>query len=116
NQNEIYIIERRYLQASQKFEVRLMKTTTVGKPKIIWDWFQDEWRIGEGGFFMLSDNQMVFGKYPEIYTLKKGEKPEKYFDFDQSIKRIRAVENKQILLLGDSACYLTRQDGSIVKQ
>lgn len=116
NQNEIYILERRHLQATQEFEVRLMKTTIGNKPKIIWDWFQDEWRIGEGGFFMLSDHQMVFGKYPEIYTLKKGGKPQKYFDFDQPVKRIRAVENNQILLLGDNACYLTRQDGSIVKQ
>lgn len=115
-QNEIYIIERRHLQATQEFEVRLMKTTIGKKPKIIWDWFKDDWRIGEGGFFMLSDNQMVLGKYPEIYTLKKGEKPQKYFDFDQPIKRIRAVENNQILLLGNNACFLTRQDGSMVEQ
>ena len=116
NQNEIFIIERRHLQATQEFEVRLMKTTIRKKPKIIWEWFKDDWRIGEGGFFMLSDNQMVFGKYPEIYTLEKGGKPKKYFDFDQPVKRIRAVENNQILLMGDKACYLTRQDGSKVKQ
>ncbi len=116
NQNEIYIIERRHLQATQSFEIRVLKTTVDTKPKVFWDWFKDEWRIGEGGFFMLTDNQMVFGKYPEIYTLKKGGKPQKFFDFDQPVRRIRAVENNQILLLGDNACYLTRQDGSIVKQ
>ena len=115
-QNEIYIIERRYLHATQEFEVRLMKTTISKKPKIIWNWFKDKWRIGEGGFFMLSDNQMVFGKYPEVYTLKKGEKLQKYFDFYQPVKRIRAVENNQILLVGKNACFLTQQDGSIVEQ
>lgn len=116
NQNEIYIIERRHLQATQEFEIRLMKTSIGGKPKIIWDWFQDNWRIGESGFFMLSDSQMVFVKYPDIYILKKDGKPQKYFDFDQAVMRIRAVENNQILLLGDNACYLTLQNGSIVKQ
>lgn len=116
NQNEIYIIERRHLQATQKFEIRLMKTSIGKKPKIIWDWFQDSWRIGEGGFYMLSDNQMVFGKYPEIFILKKGDKPKKYFDFKKPIKRIRAVEKNQILLLSDNACYLTEQNGNIVKQ
>lgn len=115
-QDEIYIIERRHLQSTQEFELRLMKTTIGKKPKIIWNWFKDDWRIGEGGFFMLSDNQMVFGKYPGIYSLRKDEEPQKYFDFDQPVKRIRAVENNQILLLGDNACYLTKKDGSIVKQ
>lgn len=114
--NEIYIIERRHLQATQSFEIRLMKTTIGNKPKVIWDWFRDDYRIGEGGFFMLSDNQMVFGKYPEIYILKKDGKPTKYFDFDQPVKGIRAVENNQILVSGDNAFYLTRQDGSIVKK
>ncbi|WP_242203179.1 hypothetical protein [Aestuariivivens insulae] len=116
NQNEIYIVERRYLQATQSFEVRVLKTTVDTTPKVIWNWFKDEWRIGEGGFFMLSDNQMVFGKYPDIYTLKKGEKPITYFEFDHPIKRIRPVQNNQILLLGDNGCYLVQQNGTLLKQ
>jgi hypothetical protein len=116
DQDEIYIIERRHLQATQDFEVRVLKTTVGTKPKVIWNWFKDEWRVGEGGFYMLSDNQMVFGKYPEIYSLKKGEKPIKYFNFDQPINRIRAVENNQILILNDNSCYLTKQNGTILRQ
>mgnify|MGYP000395008734 CR=1 FL=1 len=116
NQNDIYIIERRHQETTQSFEVRLLKVTIDQEAEVIWDWFKDEWRIGEGVFIMLSANQMVFGKYPEIYSLRKHGKPQKYFDFDQPIKRIRPVEDNQILLLGDNACYLTRQDGSIVKQ
>jgi hypothetical protein len=65
---------------------------------------------------MLSDKKMVFGNYPEIYVLKKGEKPKKYFEFKQPIKRIREVENKRILLLGDNSCYLVQQNGTILKQ
>lgn len=115
-QNEIYIIERKFLQASDEFQIRVLKSTIGSQPKVIWDWFKDDYRIGEGGFFMLSDNQMVFGKYPEIYSLKKGEQPTKYFEFDNPINRIRAVENNQILLLGDNSCYLVQQNGEILKQ
>lgn len=116
NQNEIYIVERKYSQATDDFEIRILKTTIENKPRVIWDWFKDDYRIGEGGFFMLSDNQMVFGAYPEIFTLTKGEKPKKYFEFNQPIKRIRAVENNLILLLGDNSSYLVQQNGSILKQ
>lgn len=116
NQNEIYIVERKFSQTTDKFEVRVMKTRVGEKPEVIWDWFQDDYRIGEGGFFMLSDRQMVFGKYPEIYSMKKGKKPRKYFEFNHPVKRIRAVENNQILLLGESSCYLVKQNGTILKQ
>jgi hypothetical protein len=115
-QNEIYIIERKFLQASDEFQIRVLKSTIGTQPKVIWDWFKDDYRIGEGGFFMLSDHQIVFGKYPEIYSLKKGEQPTTYFEFDIPINRIRAVENNQILLLGENSCYLVQQNGDILKQ
>lgn len=116
NRNEIYIIERRFLQESDEFQVRVLKSTIDRAPRVLWDWFKDEHRIGEGGFFMLSDNQMVFGKYPDTYSLIRGEEPTKYFDFDHPIIRIRAVEQNQILLLGDNSCYLVQRDGKILKQ
>ena len=115
-QNEIFLIERRFLQASDEFQVRVLKSTIEKKPQVIWDWFKGDYRIGEGGFFMLSDNEMVFGKYPKIYRLKKGEQPKNYFEFDQPINRIRAVEENQILLLGENSCYLVNQNGSLLKQ
>lgn len=115
-QNEIFLIERRFLQASDEFQVRVLKSTIDKKPQVIWDWFKDDYRIGEGGFFMFSENEMVFGKYPEIYRLKKGEQPKPYFEFDQPINRIKAVEENQILLLGENSCYLVNQNGSLLKQ
>ncbi|WP_439483439.1 hypothetical protein [Cyclobacterium plantarum] len=115
-EEEIYIIERKFLQASDEFQVRILKSTIDTEPTVIWDWLRDDFRIGEGGFFMLSDNELVFGKYPEIVILGKGEKPARYFDFNDSIRRIRAVENNHILLLGDKACYLVKQDGSILTE
>lgn len=116
NLNEIYIVERKYLQSSNSFEIRVLKLKVDEKPNVIWDWFKDEYRIGESGFVMLSDYQMVFGKYPHIFSLTKGEKPQKYFEFSHPIKKIRGIENKQILLLSENSCYLVEQNGTILKQ
>lgn len=115
-QNVIYIIERRHIQATQDFEIRILKTNVDRDPEVIWNWFEDDWRIGEGGFFMPSDEQIIFVRYPEVYSLKRGEKPAVYFEFNQPVKRIRAAENNQFLLLSDENCYLLRQNGTIVKQ
>lgn len=116
DQNEIYLVERKFSQASDEFQVRVLKSTIGTEPKVIWDWFKDDYRIGEGGFFMLSDQEMVFGRYPEIYNLKKGGPPTKHFEFDHPVKRIRAVGSNEILLLGDKACYLVQHNGTILKQ
>ena len=116
NKDDIYIVERRFLQTTQSFEMRLLKTTVNTQPTVIWNWIKDDWRIGEGGFVMLTDNQMIFARHPEIYSLKKGEKPKKFFEFDQPIKRIRAVAPNQILLMNDSACFMVQHDGTLLKQ
>jgi len=112
----IYLIERRHLQASDTFEVRLLKTDLNGESKVIWPWFEDKWRIGEGGFFMLSDTKMVFCKYPDLLVLNKGETPRPYFNFDFKIKRIRFLEDEKMLLLSDDVCRLADQQGNILKE
>ncbi|OMP32339.1 hypothetical protein [Mangrovimonas sp. DI 80] len=113
---DIYILERRYLQASDTFEIRLLKTTKNQKPTVLWEWFEDQWHIGEAGFFMLSDTQMVFGKYPSVYKLQKGKQPSVYFEFETPINRIRALPDDTILLLGDTSCFLATQTGSILQE
>jgi len=115
DQEDIYIIERRLIEKTQNFQIRVLKTRIDTTPNVIWDWFEDKWRIGEGGFFMLSENEIVFGRYPEVYRMEKGKSPTRYFQFNEPVKRIRAVENNKILLLGDYGCYLTDQNGRILK-
>lgn len=116
NGEHIYIVEQRYLQNTDKHEFRILKTRIGEEPKEIWSWFEDEWRIGNGGFFMNSDQEIVFGKYPNIYSLRKGQTPNKYFEFNYPINRIRAINNTQILLFNKSNCWLTNHDGNIIKE
>jgi hypothetical protein len=115
NGEHIYIIEQRYLQNTDEYEIRVLKTRIGEEPAEIWSWFKDEWRIGDGGFFMNSDQEIVFGRYPNIYSLRKGQTPIKYFEFNYSIKKIRAINNTQFLLLNNNSCWLTDHDGKIIK-
>lgn len=112
----VYILERRFIQSSEAFESRILKMKIGEKPIEIWSWFKDDWRVGEGGFFMASDNQIIFAKYPEVYCLDKGEKPLKYpFETPEPVSRLKAVENNHFLLMADNACYLLNEKGDILK-
>lgn len=116
NGNDIFIIEQRYIQVTNKYEIRILKTEIDGEPFEIWGWFEDKWRIGDGGFFMKSDKEIIFGRYPSVYRLKKGQTPVEYLEFNFLIKKIRAVDNNQVLLLNDNSCYLIDQEGKIIKE
>lgn len=112
----IYVIERRYIAHRDQFEVRLLKSEKDLKPTVIWDWFTDSWRIGESGFYMLSDTKMVFGRYPNILTLNKGSEPVEFVSIPFSINKIRLVENGNILALSDNTCLLLDQQGNLLKR
>ena len=115
NNDTIYLIERRYISDRDKFEVRVLKFQLGASPKEIWGWFQDDWRIGEAGFIMPSDQRIIFGSYPNIYVLEHGRQPSKYFEFETAIKKIRQVENDNLLLLGEDKIWLTTARGTILK-
>lgn len=114
--DDIYLIERKYNPSTENFETRMLKAKIGEAPEEIWPWFEDDWRVGEGGFLVKSDEEIVFSRYPEIYTLKKGGIPKKYFNFSAPLKRMRAISSNRLLLLGDKSCWLTDHKGNIIEQ
>lgn len=112
---QIYIMERRYHSSTQNNEIRILKSSLDEKPVEIWPWTELELRIGEGGFIMISDDEMVFVSYPDVYQIKKGGDPKPYFDFSEPVKRLRAQGNRQLLLLGDGKAWLTSQNGEVIE-
>ena len=113
----IYIIESRYVSSKDIFESRILKTSIAfEEPTVLWPWFEDQWHIGVGGFKMLSDNTLVFVKYPNIYLLKKDENPTIFFDFSMDINKMRPVANERLLLLGEGSAWLTDANGKVIKQ
>lgn len=113
---QIYIMERRYHASSQNNEFRILKSSIDGTPAEFWPWTEFNMRIGEGGFFMLSDEEMVFCSYPNIYLVEKGGTPKVLFDFDQPVKRLRALGDERILLLGEGKAWLTTRSGEVIKE
>ncbi|MBA4745993.1 MAG: hypothetical protein H2058_12130 [Muricauda sp.] len=115
-EESIYIMERRHQYSTDTFMARVWKTSLdLESPRVIWDWFVDTWRIGEGGFQMLSDSKLVFVSYPKIYVLIPGGKPTPYFEFPSKLVKMRPV-GENILLIGNDMIWLTDHSGSIMKE
>ena len=113
---KIYILEQHYVQQHDHFRKRILKMKIGEKPQELWNWFVDDWRIGDAGFYMKSEKEIIFGSQSDIYCMEKGQGPEKYFDFDSPIKKIKSVPHNQILLTGEDNCWLTDQNGKIIRQ
>jgi len=115
--NDVFIIERKYVSSKDSFESRILKTSTnFENPKVIWPWFEDKWHVGVGGYKMLSDDKLIFVKYPNIYLLKKDKNPTIYFDFPIFINKMRPVANERLLLLGENTVWLTKTNGKVLNQ
>ena len=112
NKEDIYIIERRYVQSKDHHEIRILKTQIGAEINEIWPWFEDENRIGENGFVMTSDTSIIYAAYPGIFQIFKGHEPNVCFEFSAPVRRIRGVEGNLMLLLSDDDCYLTDYQGN----
>lgn len=113
---DIYLIERRYVAAENLFKSRLLKTDLSGNINVLWPWFDDKWKIGEGGFILNHDKEILFVSYPSIYIIKKDQEPVLYIEADVPIKRMREIDTNHMLLLSDKGCMLTDKKGSIFKE
>ncbi|KAA3611056.1 MAG: hypothetical protein DWQ03_15075 [Calditrichaeota bacterium] len=115
NDTILYIIERRFIQSADKYKFRILKSNQGTQPTEIWPWQNDKMRIGEGGFRMNSDNEIVFCRYPNIYIKKKEGQTKPYFEFAEPIKKIRAIGKNKFLLISDNQVWLTDSSGDILQ-
>jgi len=113
-EDEIYIIERKILSDSRTFQIRVLKMCPWEEPIVIWNWVDDPMHIGEGGFMMPDDETIIFVHYPSLYYVKKGSAPQLYKEWLAPLKRIRAIENQEMLLLGDGECWRVNSQGKVL--
>ncbi len=111
----LYILERRYLSAQDIFELRLFKYNGLGPAKLLWDWFRDPLRVGEAGFKMLSDQELIFVRYPSLYRLKKQGEPQLDPSISDTLHKMRAVGPNQILFGGDFCAWLRNDEGRLLQ-
>jgi len=111
---KIYIIEQRFDSSADRFMIRVLKMSVGATPDVHWNWFEDKWRIGDGGFMMTSSTTLIFGRYPRIFKLTKGGIPEVLFEFEEAVRKIRKIKNDSLLLIGESHCWLTDLSGNVI--
>lgn len=113
----IYILENRYLNDSDRFESRLLKTSIkLEAPRVIWDWFEDSKYIGVGGFKMISDTELLFVHYPNMYSKKKGKEPVHLTSFGSGINKMKPTENGYLLLWSDHKAWLSTDEGKVIQE
>ncbi len=113
-EDQLYAIERRH--DDLRNDSRLLKVGLDGAVVVLWPWFQDNHRMGEGGFYINDQEHVVFARYPNVYVKEKGKVPYKKLEFHEPINRIRQVENQQLLVLTVNDCYLTTASGRVLKR
>ncbi|MEQ8924370.1 MAG: hypothetical protein RLO81_01085 [Fulvivirga sp.] len=113
NDDEMYVIERRHNHSTDKAEFRVLKTDLIGEPQELWPWQENNHRIGDAGFYMQDDNEIIFSKYPSVYRMKKGVSPDRIGVPIENVGRIRKV-NDGLLILSDNDCYLMDEGNHMV--
>lgn len=63
---------------------------------------------------MPDDETIIFVHYPSLYYVKKGSAPQLYKEWLAPLKRIRAIENQEMLLLGDGECWRVNSQGKVL--
>ena len=111
----LYLIERRYIPEKDGFQFRILKGKVNESPSEIWPWTDDKRRTGEGGFYMESDNSMIFCSFPGIFRMEKDAQPAELFSVDRPVKKLRLISENNMLLIGDNHCHLATTDGKILK-
>jgi len=111
----LYLIERRFRNATDQHEFRFLKSQNGGVPIIIRDWQVDEWRIGEGGFRVMPDETIVFGRYPEVYEMDEEGEVSRKFNLDYSVSGMKYIEGEGYLLMVEEGCKLVDESGTTLK-
>ncbi len=114
NQDEhIYIVENWQNNAIDVNMTRILKTDLSSQLNVIWPWFKDESRIGNHGFYMKSDSSVVYGEYPNIYIMTRGENPALLFKTDYNVDKVRYLDSNHLLIISEADCYLTDHQGNV---
>ncbi len=109
----VYLIERYYDHAANGNRYRLLFSKIGGVPEVRWPWSEDTQRIGEGGFVMLSEDEILFARYPHVYRMKRGESPVIWNEFSHPVSGLRPLEGGQLLVHSEREATLVDSRGQV---
>ncbi len=114
--NQMFIIERRFVQTEDKFKIRLLKLSIDDTVSEVWGWIEDKWRVGEAGFYIDESNNLLFAKYPNMYKMDKDLNVSLIFESQNPIKKVRNVDSDKLLLFLGDEIWLTDVRFNLLKK
>ncbi|MCZ4407236.1 hypothetical protein O3Q51_00340 [Cryomorphaceae bacterium 1068] len=112
----LYLLERRFIRSANKFEFRILRYQEGGEVELWWDWAEDKWHVGEGGFSVESEHSIVFVRYPEIYRMGKNQSVEKHFKTEEEVSRMKRIPSVGFILNTETGCLLVNENGEILSK
>jgi len=113
--NQLFIIESRYLATKEKHAFRVLKYDATEQITELWPWQESNWNVGSNGFFMPSEEELVYLKYPRLYKITKGQPPQEFRSFEAPIQRIRKLSSGDLLVLMEKKCLLLNAEYERIK-
>ena len=112
----IYAIERRYLASEDQHHYRLLRFRIGATPDVVKDWSRDKHRIGESGYYINTNKEIIFASFPSIFRMTEAHTVVPAFEFPYPVRGLRKVGKSRLLLHGEIRCWLTDLDGKIISE
>lgn len=123
NSNDFILIERFHSEELNEHYYRVVKARPPSKDLVeITPWKKDEFRMGEGGFVPIGENDFIFARYPRVYnySVNRGVTswlPGKKLKNINRISQVISQDGKSnILAKSDNKAWLLDQSGSVLKK
>lgn len=108
----VYLIERRYNQASDAHEIRLLQAEVGGEPSERHAWAPDPDRVGEGGFAVLEGGALLYARYPGLFTRRLGGRRQPWeAGGPDTVTALRRLVDGRLLLRGEDEVWLQAVGG-----
>lgn len=112
----VWLIERFQDPAIDRHRFRVLEAVVGEKPEVVRDWALDEHRVGEGGFTMLSENEILFARYPDVFVMELGSAPRLWKPNLPSVNGLRALEDGRLLLRLEDGAVVVSADGEAERE
>jgi len=114
-ENQLYFIER-YYSDTDGAHVSKMYRLKDGIISEVTDWYKDEHRIGEGGFIVLDNNDVVFASRGKIKIKDKNGNIYDWPKFSEYLQKFRVLHDGTMLLIQEKAITQIDVQGKVLKQ
>lgn len=113
--DQFYFIER-YYDHSKDHHMAQMMTLAQGKSQTIRPWYPDQDRIGESGFVILPDQQILFAYRGKLKLSSVERQIQDWPLYQQHLQKFRPLADGSLLLIGKEDIRQIDTQGKLLKR